>query len=155
MSITKPLKVVRMSSWSNEICHFVVMMQNIPQRRYFRAVGKFDKLWNFLHWENFLIISQCQVFATVKIFQHKKYLHSQTAYVHAIMTPYVSRNRVVCRLLIQHTVSTDMYHNSATPYSCDCVCFKETWGDRGGWWDEKQLTRSVVEIHWWIQWMNL
>ena len=122
MSITRPLNVVvGMDSWSNEICLFVVMMQTIPQRRYFRTVGKFDKLWNFLHWENFLIFSQCQVFATVKIFQRRKYLHSQTAYVHAIMTPYASCNRVACRLLIQHTVSTDMYHNSATQHTVATV----------------------------------
>ena len=76
-----------------------------------------ENLTNFeisCNWENFPIISQCQVFANVKIFQHKKYLHSQTAYVHAIMTPYDSCNRVACKVLIQHTVSTDMYHSSAT-----------------------------------------
>ena len=33
MSLTKPFNmVVVMNSWSNENCHFVVMMQNIPQR---------------------------------------------------------------------------------------------------------------------------
>ena len=39
MNITKPINVVvSMNSWSNEICHFVVMMQNIPQRRYGHAM---------------------------------------------------------------------------------------------------------------------
>ena len=37
------------------------------------------------------------------------------------MTPYDSCNRVVCRLLIQHTVSTDMYHNSATQHTVATV----------------------------------
>ena len=116
MRFTKPLKVVRMSSWFNEICHFVVMMQNIPQRRYFRLVGKFDKLWNSCmlgKFSNFFPVSSfrnCQKFSNTRSIYTLK-----TAYVHAIMTPYVSCNRVVCRLLIQHTVSTDMYHYNATP----------------------------------------
>ena len=67
----------------------------------FRAVGKFDEFENFLHWENFPNFSQCNVFSTRKYLQHRNYLHSQTtAYVHAIMTPYASSNRVTCRLLI-------------------------------------------------------
>jgi hypothetical protein len=42
-------------------------------------------------------------------------LQGQTAYVHAIMTPYDSCRRVLWRLLIKHTDEADMYHNSATP----------------------------------------
>ena len=70
------------------------------------------------------------------LWRHRNYLHAQTPYVYAIMTPYASCNRVTCILLIQHTVSTDMYHNSATQVTVVTVYVSnETWGDRGGWWD--------------------
>jgi hypothetical protein len=42
-------------------------------------------------------------------------LQGQTAYVHAIMTPYDSCRRVLWRLLMKHTDEAGMYHNSATP----------------------------------------
>ncbi len=109
-----------LSAWTHDPMRYVISLwwcKIFHKGDIFEQLENFDKLWNFLHWENLRIFSQgqCQVFAIVKIFPHKKYLHAQTAYVHAIMTPYVSCNRVACKVLIQHTVSTDMYHSSATP----------------------------------------
>jgi len=64
-------------------------------------------------------------------------LQSQTAYVHAIMTPYDSCRRVLWQLLIKHTDEADMYHNSATQ-SWDCVMRR-----RQGWMVGRKTTDEV------------
>ena len=85
-----PVRIVT-SLWWCKIFHKGDIFEQLENLTFLKFLAR---------WENFPNFSQCQVFATVKIFQHKKYLHSQTAYVHAIMTPYASCNRVTCRLLI-------------------------------------------------------
>ncbi len=75
-----------MDSWSNEICHFVVMMQNIPQRRYIRAVGNLT---------NFEISCTGKIYefspkASVKFSPLSKYFHTRSIYTLKLRTSMLS-----------------------------------------------------------------
>ncbi len=75
-----------MNPWSNEICHFVVMMQNIPQRRYIRAVGNLT---------NFEISCTGKIYefspkASVKFSPLSKYFHTRSIYTLKLRTSMLS-----------------------------------------------------------------